>query len=177
MTDILCQNNFIVSVRRLGLFELSDNVPQDIPGPYTVTVLFANGQVYEQPFDTSREYPKPDKPLEDCEENSQEWFEWQEYLRYTEATEIHPRKVYEAYCKYCEDVADYIRQNCLVAIVPKWLGWLPIQARCVASKPFRHKLNEITSADWREIHQAAFCPEVTMEDIAAEMRLTFQGAV
>lgn len=177
MANIPTQDGYIISVRRLGLFELSDNLTNDIPGPYTVTVLFANGQVFEQPFDASIEYPRPDKPLEECEENTQEWYAWQDHLRYKEATEIHPRKVYEAYCDYCQRTAQYIRQKCLLAIVPRWLGWLPLTARRIITPLFRHKQDTIIADDWRQIYQAVLCPELTMEDIAAEMRLTFQGGV
>jgi hypothetical protein len=149
-TDIPLSDNRTLTVRRLGLFELDEAVPKDIPGPYTVDILFQNGEIYSQPFDTSIERVKPDIPFEQCEEKSTDWYNWQEYFRYQEAG-LHAQKQYEAYCDYCERVQGYIRQNCLDDI----------------------DTTQITPEDWQAIYQAALCPLVSMEDIAAAMRQHF----
>lgn len=138
----------------MGAFEL-DNVPKNLPGPYTVTILFANGTVYEQPFDLSEPRPQPDKPFELCDKSEVAYWDWQEYYRYQEGL-LHLQKQHEAYCDYCERVAAYIRANCILTEIDFTL---------------------ITADDWRAIYHAAICPQVTMEDIAAAMRHSFRGRV
>lgn len=150
ITERTLSNNEIITVRRLGIFELDEAVPKDIPGPYTVTILFQDGEIYEQPFDTSVERVKPDTPFEQCEEKTSDWYNWQEYFRYQEYG-IHAQKQYEAYSDYCERVQVYIRQHCLDDA----------------------DTTQITAGDWQAIYHAALCPQVTMEDIAAAMRQHF----
>ena len=147
-------NGNMVTVRRLGLFELDENVPRNIPGPYTVTILFADGNVYQQPYRLDRPTPpgKPTIPVDQAQPGTPEYYAWQDYLRYQEAV-LHVRKQYEAYADYCERVAGYIREHCL------------------ASSEF--DVFPIFPEDWDKIYQAALCPQVTMEDIAAAMRLYF----
>lgn len=149
-TDITLSNNQIITIRRLGIFELDEAVPKDIPGPYTVTILFQDGEIYEQPFDTSIERVKPETSFEECEERTSDWYNWQEYFRYQEYG-VHAQKQYEAYCDYCERTQTYIRQTCLDDT----------------------DTTQITAEDWQAIYQAALCPQVTMEDIAAAMRQHF----
>jgi len=152
----------MVTVRRLGLFELDENVPRNIPGPYTVTILFADGSVYKQPYSLDRQPPiKPLLPQEEAQAGTPEYYAWQDYLRYQEAV-LHLHEQYEAYADYCERVAAYIRQSCL-------------EFRQVSASSTQPELVEgqILVEDWDKIYQAALCPQVSMEDIAAAMRLYF----
>lgn len=136
-----------IPVRRLGLFEL-DYIERDIPGPYTVTVLFASGEVYEQEFDMSRGRPAPDKPLEEVEGNTGDWYAWREHLRYQEA-ELHYKRQREAYSAYLDRIAAYILVNCI-------------------EPGDRNKIT--TAEDYAAIYQAALCPQVSFEDIRTVTR-------
>lgn len=150
-TPVPLQCGESIQVRRLGMFEL-DDVPRDIPGPYTVTILFANGEVYEQALDLTVPRQRPTKPLEFCTEQDIEYYDWQDYLSWQQGL-LHLQKQHEAYCNYLERIAAYIRQNCILTDIDH---------------------NLITSDDWPHIYQSALCPQVTMEDIAAAMRNSFQ---
>lgn len=149
-TSVTLVNDKTIDVRRLGMFEI-DDIPKDIPGPYTVSILFDSGEVYEQPLDLTTPRRKPDKPFEDCEEKSSDWHDWREYYSWQEGL-LHAQKQWEAYCDYCERVAVYIRQNCILTEIDH---------------------DEIMVDDWPRIYRAALCPMVTMEDIAAAMRQNF----
>ncbi|MEE8389785.1 MAG: hypothetical protein V3S14_03180 [Anaerolineae bacterium] len=141
-----------VQVRRLGLFEI-DDIPKDIPGPYTYTVHLLGGDDYEMTYDieAALETPpeKPSIPLEEAIAGEPEYYGWQNWLRHQEALE-HQTKVYEAYAEYCERVAVYVRENCL-----------------------DEGLGIETPEDWDLIYNAALCPQVTMEDIQGAMTHTF----
>jgi len=150
-SEVLLISGRIINVRRLGMFEL-DDVPKDIPAAYTVSILFAGGEVYEQQIDLSYSRPKPDKPFESCAENDAEYYDWREYYTWQDGL-VHSRNQYEAYCDYCEQVASYIMRYCILTD--------DLSA------------SEIVTEDWPKIYQAAFCPQVTMEDISASMRDNF----
>ena len=139
-----------VEIRRLGMFEL-DDIPKDIPPAYTVSILFANGEVYQQQVDLATPRRKPTVPLEMCEKGSSDYYDWREYHTW-QAGLLHAQEQYEAYCRYCEKIAEYIRETCVITDVPS---------------------NEIVAEDWERIYKAALCPQVTMEDITAAMRLNF----
>ena len=139
-------------MRRLGLFEI-DDIPKDIPGPYTYTVHLLGGDDYEMTYDIEaaieKSPEKPPIPLEEALAGEPEYYDWQNWLRHQEAL-AHQAKVYEAYAEYCERVAQYIQGNCLDGGV-------------VIDKP----------DDWALIYNAALCPQVTTEDIQAAMSHTF----
>lgn len=143
-----------IAVRRLALFEL-DKLERDIPGPYTVTYLFKSGQVYEKTWDMSQVYPKPETPLEACDEGSREWYDWQDYLRYEQGI-LHYQRQWAAYVDYCERVAAYIRDNCLD----------PDDLKHVYAVE-----------DWERVYQAAVCPQVKMEDLRAAARDHFRSQI
>lgn len=149
MTDAgaLLNSGGTISVRRLGLFEL-DYIERDIPGPYTVTVLFATGEVYEQEFDMSRERPQPDIPLEEAGEHTSAWYAWREYLRYQEAT-LHYKLQREAYAAYLERIASYILKNCVEA---------------------GDRARITTGEDYQAVYHAALCPQVSFDDIRGATR-------
>lgn len=154
-TDVTLSDGTEIRVRRLGLFELDDNVERNVPPPYFVVVKFANGEEYKQAYDLSTPQSKPDVPLSDCKENTQDWFQWREHMRY-EAGIVHEQERYDAYVAYCEAVADYIRQTCILGDIDP---------------------DDIISDDWPLIHQAALCPQVAMEDIEAALASVFRGDV
>lgn len=150
-TDITLSDRNTITIRRLGLFELDDHIKRDIPPPYFVVISFASGESYKQPYDLTTPQPKPDKPLSECEENTQDWFAWREYMRY-EAGLVHEQERYNAYVAYCEVVADYIARCCIVSDIDR---------------------DSLMAEDWQRIHQAALCPAVEMEDIEAALASVF----
>jgi hypothetical protein len=139
-------------VRRLGLFEM-DDIPRDILGPYTYTVHLLGGDEYEMVYDIQgalAEPPlKPETPLEDAEPGYPEFYQWQEWLRYQEAI-AHQAKMYEGYAVYCEQVAAYIRENCL-----------------------EESLVIETADDWETVYNAALCPQVSLDDVKFAMAHNF----
>lgn len=139
-------------MRRLGLFEI-DDIPKDIPGPYTYTVHLLGGDDYEMVYDIEaaleRPPEKPPTPLEEAVAGEPEYYDWQNWLRHQEAL-AHQAKVYEAYADYCERVAVYVRKNCL-----------------------SDDVQIETVADWEVIYNAALCPQVTIEDIKIAMSQNF----
>ena len=151
VTEVILQDGQSIQVRRLGMYEL-DKVEKDIPGPYTVTILLSNGEVYEQALDLTTPREKPKKPLDLCTKEDMEYYDWQDYLSWQEGL-LHFHKQQEAYADYLNDLEAYIRDHCILTDI-------------------NH--DDITSDDWPHIHQAALCPQVTMEDVAAAMRQTFQ---
>jgi hypothetical protein len=130
-----------------------DDVPKDIPGPYTYTVHLMGGDDYEMIYDieAALENPptKPAMPLEEAVAGEPEYYDWQEWLRFQEAL-AHQAKVYEGYAEYCERVALYVRENCLS-------GDVQIE----------------TVSDWEVIYNAALCPQVSIEDVTGAMSQTF----
>lgn len=139
-------------VRRLGLFEI-DDIPKDIPSPYTYTVHLLGGDDFEMTYDieAALETPpeKPSIPIEEAVAGEPEYYQWQDYLRYQEAI-AHQAKMYEGYAEYCERITVYVRKNCLpddVAIE--------------------------TVDDWETIYNAALCPQVSIDDIKQAMSHNF----
>lgn len=141
-----------VSVKRLGLFEIQDNVTQPDLSPYTVTILFANGEIYEQPFDLTVERIAPETPFELCEENSQDWLMWREYHRWQNGL-AYAEKQNQALIEHLQAVDDYIKANCISA------GDLA-------------KVE--TFADWEQIIAAAIS-ELTVDDLAHYANLIFRA--
>lgn len=147
-TEVLLSNGQKAKVKRLGLFEM-DDIPKDIPGPYTFAVHLLGGDDYEMVYDIEEVLKtppqKPDGELESAVAGEPEYYHWQEWLRFQEAL-AHQAKIFEAYAEYCERVALYIRENCL-------LDDIAID----------------TPADWEAIYNASLCPQVTLTDIKLAM--------
>ena len=143
-----------VEVRRLGMFEL-DDVPKDIPGPYTVPILFSSGVIYEQTYDYSQVREKPDTPLEEVEEGTMAWYDWQSYLRYQDAL-THRRKMSEAYADYCERIKTYILATCVTGDV---------------------LVSALSHEDWQAILHSALCPQVSLQEVRAAISVSFPSDV
>jgi hypothetical protein len=141
----------VVSIRRLGLFEI-DSVEKNIMGPYTYTLKLGQGKEYEVPFDLSEKREEPKTPLNKVKEGTQVYYEWQEYLRYKEAL-AHHNKQLESYAAYCEKVFDYIKDTCL--------------------KVDDYKV--LTDEDWEVIYKMVLNPFVSIEEITAAMRDNFRS--
>lgn len=149
---VILSNSSKLSVRQLGLFEL-DTVPKDIPGPFTITILFGNGEVYEQEYNYSQVRERPGIPLEEVETKTAEWYNWQSYFRYQEALQ-HRKKQFAAYADYCERVKDYIIETCID---------LPPE--------------DIALEDWPIIYNAALCPVVSIQEVEAAIAVNFPSDV
>ena len=144
----------IIPVRRLTLFELDVKVPYLPSGPYTYTVHYA-GRDYEETFDMSRPRKKPDTPLEEAEldQRSPAFYLWREWLRWREAL-LHYSRQYEASDEHCQKVRKYILENCLE----------------------EGDLEKLVSVeDYRLVYHAALCPQVTKGDIERIIRSSFRA--
>ena len=151
-TEIQLSNDQKVKVKRLGLFEI-DDIPKDIPGPYTYTVHLLGGDEYKMVYDIDdalvNSPKKPTIPMEEALAGNPEYYDWEEWLRFQEAL-AHQTKMFEGYAEYCERVTIYVQENCLpddVAIE--------------------------TVDDWEKIYNAALCPQVSLTDIKTSMARNF----
>ncbi len=162
-------------MRRLGLFEI-DDIPKDIPAPYTYTVHLLGGDDYEMPYDIEVDLQsppeKPPIPLEQAVPGEPEYYQWQEWLRFQEAR-THQAKIYEGYAEYCERVSDYIRANCLfIQTIDLGSGY----GEKIGGNYFeaiKYGLVDETADDWEAIYNAALCPQVSLDDIKQAMANNF----
>ena len=154
VTEVVLLAGPKIEVRRLGMFEL-DDIPKDIPGPYTALIKFGNGEEYHQRVELTTPRNKPSGPFEGCEIGSADWHDWRDWYTWQEGL-AHSRVQYEAYVEYCDRVATHITTTCILTKIDH---------------------NLIVVEDWADIYAAALCPTVTMEDIAASLQLNFQLSV
>ncbi len=143
-----------VEVRQLGVFEL-DSFDPDPLGPFTyMGHTLGQGDV-EIEYDGSKWESPPAKPENpDPEERSPEWFELREYEAYY-AWIAHENKRMAAAAEFHNEVAEHILSTCL--------------------NGDREKM--VTEEDWSLVHSAALVPQLTQEDVAAALRITFPGYV
>jgi len=152
-TELELSNGERVKVRRLGLFELDDNIDRAIPDPYTYEVRLVTGETFRHRFDLSRPRTQPDTPYEEAQAGTKEYYDWREYMRYEEALQ-HQEQQGIAYENYCHNVAEYIMCNCLSGSSP----------------------NDIKAEDYPEIYRAALCPMVTFEEIYHVFSKNFEAS-
>lgn len=130
-----------------------DDIPKDIPGPYTYVVDLLGGDSFEMVYDIEDALANPPQQpataIEEALDGSPEYYQWKEWLRFQEALD-HQSKMFEGYAEYCERVAVYVRENCL---------------------PDDVQIE--TAEDWEAIYNAALCPQVTLEDIKTAMAHNF----
>lgn len=152
--DLTLSSGETTQVKRLGLFELEDSIGRPDLKPYTVTILYANGTVFDEIYDMSVERKKPDVPFEQCKEGSAKYYEWLEYHRYRDGLAYLERQSNE-YAAYCRKVAAYIRNN---AVIGDTTG--------------------TTIEDWQLITRHALCHLVTQQDVDQQVEnlgATYQG--
>jgi len=158
VTAVTLESGQVVRVKRLGLFVIEHDIPRDVPGDYTVTVLFANGEIYEQPFDISVVREKPDKPFEDCQENTAEYYQWREYLRWQNGI-VHYQSQIDALDRYFERVERYILDNCLSdddrQLIETWQDFNSVYEAAIPDMPDGKYLEAIATnifqAKWGEV--------------------------
>lgn len=156
-TEVTLSDGVPCSVRRLGLFEL-DGIRLDTIGPFTFQDTTLTGDTFDIEYDGSQWVippEKPDKPINEIEEGSEEWYQYREAQLY-EGWVNHEKRRVEDVVSYCHRVAAYILDNAI-------------------SQDDRRRI--YTESDWEAIHFAALTPQVTQEDIAAVLRDTFPGYV
>lgn len=158
-TAVTLSNGQTIQVKRLGLFELDSEIDKShLIEPYTVTVMFANGTIYEQPFDVSIVRDKPDKPFEECEEKTAEYYQWQEYMRWQQGF-VYYQKQIDAMSAYFADIEAYILDNCLSADDAKqletWQDFDAVYQAAIPDLPDQAYLEEIAQtiyqAKWGEV--------------------------
>ena len=104
-------NGSEVQVKRLGLFEIEQNIPKPNLEPYHIEGDI-NGKKYRQLYVLDYERPKPNTPFDECEKGTAaywdwiEWHNWQDGLAYlaNQADEL---------TRHFEQVEQYIIDNCL----------------------------------------------------------------
>lgn len=153
VTDVTLSSGKSIQVKRLGLFELDYNVPRSqVPGDYCVTILFASGQVYDQLFDISIERPKPDKPLDQCEEKTGEWYQWQEYLRW-QAGIAHYHNQMEALSDYFGQIERYVLDNCISDndrnLIETWQDFDKVYTAAIPDLPDAEYLKRLADTLWQ----------------------------
>jgi hypothetical protein len=144
-----------IKVRTLGVFELDTFDPDPI-GMFTFAGQTLAGEV-EIEYDGSGWDAPPKKPdVIDPEEGTDEWRDLREWELY-HAWVLHEERRYAAAAEYHQRIAEYILSNCL------------------NGQGDRGKV--VTAEDWEVVHQAAFVPQLTEEDVAAALRTTFPGLI
>jgi hypothetical protein len=139
-------------VRRLHFLEIEDNVSYNVDPPYTHT--YENGQEVQIVLtDWNTPPQKPNKPFSTAQPGTELYALWETYNLY-QAVLLHERRRARQTHAYLIDVARYVKNNCLKNGDGKRI---------------------ITAADYEAISAEAICPEVTREDLEAELASTFQG--
>lgn len=144
-----------VEVRRLKFLEVEDNVLYPIEPPYTHTYQTAAGEQEIQYVLSDWDKPpeKPKQSFSKAKPDTELFAQWESYNLY-QAVLLHEQRRADQTQKYLLSVARYVKNNCI---------------------PAKDKKRIVTPADYEAISQEALCPEVTMEDIEAELASTFQG--
>lgn len=143
-----------VKVKRLGLFEIQDNLGLPDLEPYTVSVTLDNGKTYKQIYTLDYDRPKPDTPFEMCEKQSREYWNWIEYHNWQDGLAYLERQGND-YAVYCRKVATYIRDNAVIG-----------------------DTTSATVEDWQLITHHALCHLVTQQDVDQQVEnlgATYQG--
>jgi len=153
LVDVTLTSGKIIQVESLALFELEYNVPRSqIPGHYRVTILFASGQIYEQVFDITTVRPKPDKPLEECEEKTREWYQWQEHLRWQNGI-AHYQDQAEALSAYFRQIEQYILEHCVAeddrSLIETWQDWDAVHTAVTPDLPDADYLKKLADELWQ----------------------------
>lgn len=157
LKEIILSDGKPCEVRTLGLFELDGKAPE-VLGAYRYSLILATGQVVEDEYNIyAWETPpkKPETPVEEIKQGTQEWDELTEYETY-QAALAHEKRRLKSHEVRTETIATYILEHCL-------------------SDDDRVRIVE--PEDWRKVYDAALVPQITEEAIAQCLRDTFQGVV
>lgn len=156
-SEVILSDGEPCQVRRLGLFEL-DNIRLETIGPFTFQDQTLTGDTFDIEYDGSQWVvppERPDKPIDEIEEGSDEWYQLREAQLY-EGWVNHEKRRIEDVARYCREVASYILTEAI-------------------SETDRERI--YTEGDWERVHFAALTPQVRMEDIADVLRDTFPGYI
>lgn len=157
MAQVTVSDGFTGDVRRLRFLELEDSVDYRVDGPYTHTYdsLVGQQEVQYVLSDWPEPPPRPEISLEEAKPDTVEYALWQVYLLY-QAVLKHEQKRAEQMRGYLADVSRYILKTCI-------------------DDEFREHV--VTTGDFDAVKIAAACPEVSKEDLEAELASTFQGVL
>lgn len=143
------------TVRVLGLFELDDHAIGLNPlGVFMEEISTVGGKVIRRQYIPPDMPPfEPQMPRDKVKRGSPEWNDWEEF------------DLYSAYIDHRKTDA---------AIISLYLVEVKnhILARCLAEDD-RQRLVE--PADWQSVQMIALSAQLTEEDLAAALALTFQG--
>jgi hypothetical protein len=141
-------------VRRLRFLELEDELDYNVDPPY-VHKYKALGGVQEVQYvlsDWTTPPIRPDVPIEEAQPDTAEFAQWQSHTLY-QAVLRHEYKRAEQTRQYMVDVSRHIKRTCV-------------------DDDFRPHI--ISPKDFSKVEAAAICPEVSKEDLEAELARTFQ---
>jgi len=152
-TDVTLSDGSKLKVKRLGLFELDTNVPKpEMPGHYTVTILYANGTIEEAPFDITEPREKPEKPFEECEERTQDWYKWRQYHRWQNGIAHYHRQL-DGLSAYFSQVEAYILENCVapedVGKIENWNDFDLVYAAAIPALPSWSDIEALAESLWQ----------------------------
>lgn len=142
---ILPSDGKSISIRRLGLFEIEDNITLPSTRPYTVRV-WVGGTEYEQEFSIhafSEPPKKPGVPVEEVDEGTPVFWAWKTYLQYQEAL-LYQKRQERSMVRFRSDVARYIRSTCILT-------------------EDQYRIESVE--DWREVTRLALVPKVSLTDL------------
>lgn len=149
--DVTLSNGEKVKVKRLGLFEIQDNIGLPNLEPYTITGE-VNGKQYRQVYILDYERPKPDTPFEMCQRDSMEYWDWIEYHNWQDGL-VYLEAQNQSLIDHLQAVDDYIKRNCISA----------------------DDLAKVTSFDDWDMVKAAAISELTLSDLVQYANAIYQA--
>ncbi len=156
--SITLSDNLLCQVRVLGLFELAD-LPPEILGPYTYTILTMTGEMLTLEYDLRNPELKRNPPTlpENTmpEQGTQDWHNLKRWHIH-QAAILHEKARVESYEKHCAFVAQYIVTHCLSP---------EDQARIVEP------------GDFERVYQVALVPQLSEEALSRELDSFFQSVL
>lgn len=165
MTDfvdevVLGDGSKVRILRRLGLFELDDEVPvpNEVLEPFTYEMRTADGATYEvayNPFEVMKTPDKPETHRHMVEDGSPEYFAWLEWDTHQAALTYYDKQA-RAIQRNMADSARYIILNCVF-------------------REDRHLIVE--PEDWNKVTTSIMSLKVTKEDIEASLASRFPGEI
>lgn len=157
-TAVTLSNESTIQVKRLGLFELDANVGKPPTDYYTIEQELPGGKVHRQFYDVSYDRPKPDTPIDECQEGSSDWWDWQEYYLWQKGLLFY-REQMNALSEYFANIEAYILANCVAEddrnLIETWQDFDKVYQAALPNLPTVEDLeavaNSVFQAKWGEV--------------------------
>lgn len=144
------------TVRRLGIFEL-DNIVPDKHEPFTYEIEDLTGKVHEVPFNIEDYEEPPERPSVDpdtVKKGSPAWFDLYDWQLYQAAIAYRNEQM-RSLARYYEEVTYYILDYCV-------------------QEEDRNRI--VLEEDWARVYTAALVPQLTMDLIQDTLRTTYKAS-